>query len=112
MPQSQPLEFTTGLDGALWFTELLGHKIGRISTSGVITEVPLPNEASPSVTAGPDGALWFTEAVSACGMGRITVDGAIAEFSFPTPDSQPNDITVGPDGNLWFSERGATGLGA
>jgi virginiamycin B lyase len=37
--------------------------MGRITTSGSITEYSLPNSSSgPSgITTGPDGALWFTE---------------------------------------------------
>ena len=33
-PQSAPWEIAAGPDGALWFTELLGNKIGRITTDG------------------------------------------------------------------------------
>jgi streptogramin lyase len=36
--KSQPFAITAGPDGALWFTENIGTKIGRISTSGVITQ--------------------------------------------------------------------------
>src|SRR6266436_5523218 len=58
---SQPTAITTGPDGALWFTEQSGNKIGRITTDGVITEFPLPISGSGPVgiTTGPDGALWF-----------------------------------------------------
>ena len=54
---------TVGPDGALWFTEENGDKIGRITTAGDITEYPIPTvPAAPSeITTGPDGALWFTE---------------------------------------------------
>ena len=31
---SQPAEITVGPDGAIWFTEEGGNKIGRITTSG------------------------------------------------------------------------------
>jgi streptogramin lyase len=37
-PNSQPLGITPGPDGALWFTENEGNKIGRITTAGAITE--------------------------------------------------------------------------
>jgi virginiamycin B lyase len=37
---SGPAGITTGPDGALWFTELVG-KIGRITITGVITEFPM-----------------------------------------------------------------------
>jgi streptogramin lyase len=60
---SNPDGITAGPDGALWFTETDGNKIGRITTSGVITEFPIPTSDSQpsSITVGPDGALWFTE---------------------------------------------------
>ena len=62
---SRPFGITTGPDGALWFTEDKGNKIGRITTAGVITEFPIPtaNSGPSSITTGPDGALWFTESV-------------------------------------------------
>ena len=54
---------TAGPDGALWFTESYGNKIGRITTSGAITEYPVPTAGSGpyGITAGPDGALWFAD---------------------------------------------------
>lgn len=60
---SQPKGIASGPDGALWFTEYNTNKIGRISTSGAITEYPVISAASYpySITTGPDGALWFTE---------------------------------------------------
>jgi virginiamycin B lyase len=73
-PDAQPLGITTGPDGALWFTEascvrksgsrcVIGNKIGRITTSGQVSEFAIPSDGSGphSITAGPDGALWFTE---------------------------------------------------
>jgi serine/threonine protein kinase len=39
---SGPWEITAGPGGSLWFTECGSNKIGRISTSGSITEFPVP----------------------------------------------------------------------
>src|SRR5947209_3001595 len=60
---SQPDHIMTGPDGALWFTEFNGNKIGRVTTAGAITEFPLPtaNSGPFGITARPDGALWFTQ---------------------------------------------------
>ena len=60
---SQPSRIATGSDGALWFTEFTGNKIGRSTTAGVITEFTVPTAASQptGIASGPDGALWFTE---------------------------------------------------
>jgi virginiamycin B lyase len=102
---SQPSRIATGSDGALWFTEFTGNKIGRSTTAGVITEFTVPTAASQptAIAAGPDGALWFTEQ-AASKIGRITTAGAITEFSLPTAASGPIGITAGPDGALWFAE--------
>jgi streptogramin lyase len=52
-----PGGISAGPDGALWFTEVGGNKIGRITMSGMITEYPVPTAASnpTAITNGPDG---------------------------------------------------------
>ncbi len=104
---------TAGPDGALWFTEVGGNKIGRITTAGSVTEFAVPTAFSGPVdiTAGPDGALWFTE-FTAEKIGRITTLGAITEFPLhPTAASSPNGIAAGPDGALWFTEFNGNRIG-
>jgi streptogramin lyase len=59
--ESRPHRITAGPDGALWFTESNGNKIGRMATAGVVTEVPTRTIGPFGITVGPDGALWFTE---------------------------------------------------
>jgi streptogramin lyase len=122
-----PEAITAGPDGNLWFTvtvtNIVGEfgsnsisvsgKIGRITTSGAISEFPIPTANRPeAITAGPDGNLWFTENESGK-IGRITPTGAISEFPIPTAESRPTGITAGPDGNLWFTESniGASKIG-
>ena len=68
---AMPTAIAAGPDGALWFTGVPGE-VGRISTTGVVTEfavpeIPPPAGSSPgtagtlatltAITAGPDGAL-------------------------------------------------------
>jgi virginiamycin B lyase len=82
-PNSFPEDIAAGADGNLWFTEQLGGKIGRITTSGVITE--FGNLDSPrSITDGSDGNVWFTLSFMPM-IGRITPAGDITLF--PTPKS-------------------------
>lgn len=104
----QPYGITAGPDGALWFTERAGNRIGRISLSGAITEYLLPTAgAEPlNITAGEDGALWFTE-VAANQVGRITTAGVISEFPLLQPDSHPTGITSAPGNMIWFTQPGA-----
>ena len=61
-----------GPDGALWFTEASGSKIGRITLGGTVTEFStLTANAQPlGIVAGPDCAMWFTEG-QANQVGRI-----------------------------------------
>ncbi len=123
-----PSEIASGPDGALWFTERSCNQIGRITTSGAITEYPLPactngcNLFAPGgpspvgIAAGPDGALWFAES-GANAIGRITTSGAITIYTLPNPHAPnyfnniPESITAGADGAMWFSEAGSNNIG-
>jgi streptogramin lyase len=108
-----------GPDGALWFVETNAAQIGRITTSGTVTEFPLPAGFSLPlvISAGPDGALWFTNRVSAAlgqagfaQIGRITTSGTITEFPTPNDDGAiPLGITTGPDGAMWFVKNSLAG---
>jgi streptogramin lyase len=53
---SGPLGIAAGPDGALWFTEQSGNRIGRITTGGVFTEFPTSSSSPLGIAAGPDGA--------------------------------------------------------
>jgi streptogramin lyase len=102
---ANPSGITAGPDGALWFTEFQGNKIGRITTAGTITEYPIPTSKSApdEITVGADGALWFSEN-GGNRIGRITTAGTITEYLIPTPGAFPVGITAGPDGALWFAD--------
>jgi virginiamycin B lyase len=107
-----PISIAAGADGALWFTENTKNKIGRITTSGEITEFPIPTPGSApyGIAAGLDGNLYFTERTGNK-IGRITTSGEIAEFTVPTPGSKPQGIALGPDGAIWFTEQGVDKIG-
>jgi streptogramin lyase len=93
-----------GPDGALWFVEGYCNKIGKVTTSGVFTEYPLPvpDSAPLFIIAGPDGAMWFTESMGNS-LSRITTDGTITRFGSGN-GSNPRDLTVDHDGNIWFTK--------
>src|ERR1700722_955905 len=112
---SQPESIALGPDGALWFTETAGNKIGRITTAGAVTEYPVGGTyqtGSPwAIIVGPDGAMWFTETLGSK-IGRITTAGVITkERATPTPNSGPRGIAIGPDGAMWFTEYSANKIG-
>jgi streptogramin lyase len=112
-PGDAPMAIAVGPDGALWFTEFDGGKIGRITIKGKITEYPLPKgaHADPNgIVAGPDGALWFTDSGTDA-IGRIDTKGHVTTHRVPVAHSVPLWIAVGPDGALWFTLSAADDIG-
>ncbi|MBI4675616.1 MAG: hypothetical protein HY741_28565 [Chloroflexi bacterium] len=103
-----PGALARGTDGALWFVEMEGKRIGRITTDGKIQEFPVP--VFPyHLVFGPDGNVWFTD--SASHIGRMTLQGQTTLFEVPTDSAGLSSITVGPDNNLWFTEQGGNAVG-
>ena len=111
-----PFDITTGSDGTLWFTELLGNRIARISTDGQISEFVLPSFVSPfgvrptAIALGPDHNIWFAELLTDK-IGRITPLGVITEFALAEVGGQITDMTLGPDGAFWFTLWGTGSIG-
>ncbi|MFZ9669733.1 MAG: virginiamycin B lyase family protein, partial [Solirubrobacterales bacterium] len=96
-----------GPDGNMWFTELSGNRIGKITPAGVITEYSagITAGAAPyGIAAGPDGNMWFTER-NGNRIGKITPAGVVTEYSAGiTAGANPFGIAAGPDGNMWFTQ--------
>ena len=83
---SNPAGIAVGPDGNLWYTEYSyltkdtmvqhgGNNIGRITTSGQITEFPIPTQfaRADGIAAGPpgDNGLYFTESPNNFAYGAI-----------------------------------------
>ncbi len=103
-PSSLPIGITNGPDGALWFTEYGANKIGRISTTGAITEIATTG-VPYSIAAGPQNTMWFTQ----CGSNQIgqvaTSGGTVYEYHVPTASSGLFNIVSDPHGGFpWFTE--------
>ncbi len=107
----EPEGITSGPDGNVWFTDRHTGKIGKVTTSGTVTEYKLlSGSSSPrEITAGPskESALWFTDNDN---IGKVTTSGTITEYPLPK-ESEPVGIAVGPDGNLWFTDYHTGGTG-
>lgn len=96
-----PEGIALGPDGAMWFTNAVGHSIGRISLTGALTTYTAPGVLAPSaITTGPDGALWFVNGANS--IGRISVGGQITTLPVPGVGT-PISIAAGPDGALWVT---------
>ena len=87
-----PSAIATGPDGALWFTETVANKIGRLTAGAnpALTNefvIPTPNSQPGGITLGADGALWFTE-FAANKIGRIAPAPPFVPPS-PPPSAPP-----------------------
>jgi virginiamycin B lyase len=97
-----PYALTSGKDGAIWFTEMLANRIGRISMAGDVTEVEIQGKGRypRGIAVGPDGAIWFTHSEE---IGRLARDRKLSLYTLPSVDDLSEDICVDPNGNIWFS---------
>lgn len=112
LPEGSRAQSLVAGDGALWFTDAGDNKIGRMSTTGSVTEfaVSTPNAGLTGICQGPDGRLWFLEG-AANKVAAVTTAGSFHEFAIPTAYSGAFGIVAGPDGALWFTEGAANTIG-
>jgi sugar lactone lactonase YvrE len=107
-----PGSIVSGADGALWYSEFtpgapgddLARKgfLGRITTSGVATELPIdPNVSIDQVAAGSDGAIWYVAYPDQTGaFGRIAPSGEVKMFS--TGGNAQIYLIAAVSGALWL----------
>jgi virginiamycin B lyase len=111
-----PIDLTRGPDGALWFTEEFGHKVGRVTMAGVSTEFAVPGSSAPgaqslpwAITAGADGNLWFSDVATFDeAIDYITTSGTVTRHSIKSGSNTRSlfSMVSGPDGNLWAVDAG------
>lgn len=117
-----PQGFAVGKDGAIWFSESYAG-LGRITTSGEITEIRVPSSIGygflGNITVAADGTLWMADLdnsdngyflpddtyVPAPGqlLSYNPNSGQWTAYSTPT-GADVNNLTLGPDGAVWFTE--------
>ena len=104
-----PSSITNGPDGNVWFGEQNGHKIGKVTPAGVVTEyTPTTTASIGGLTSGPDGNVWFTE-LNVGKVGKINpITYALTEYA---GGNTPSGITTGYDGDLWFADFNPAGGG-
>jgi virginiamycin B lyase len=108
---STPIYIASGC-GGMYFTELDGSRIGRITNAGRITEYRTPTPHSRPIAVAPRGCkVWFSEEAG----GHFGVLDArthrIREYPLPHPTDQLAALAFDPRGNLWlqFKEPDAFG---
>ncbi len=104
---AHPHDPAVGGDGALWFTEQLQNKIGRVDPkTGAFKEYPLKVEDSGphGLVADSSGNIWFT----GNGKGYIgKLDprtGAVTEYKMPDAKAEdPHTPVFDGRGIMWFT---------
>src|SRR4051812_36481072 len=90
---AQPTGIASGPDG-IWFTETAKNQIGRVTTTGVMSEWKgFTHDKPTGITAGPDGNLWYAAAGRGGAIGRIRPAGTYIEFTTGLSGA-PEDITL------------------
>ena len=101
-------------EGSVYFTEITGGRISRLSPQGEVEVVASTGGGPNGATLGPDGALWVTqnggmtrEGRATAGIQRVTLEGAVTMFVTEVGGvtlEGPNDLAFGPDGRLYFTD--------
>lgn len=100
----QPTKLTIGADKNLWFTEFNGPNIGKITTSGSVTEYNVGAGGNNfGIAAGSDGRIWFTDSANHR-IGAINTDGSGVQYYSVGSGSPAEIASRSQDGNLYFTE--------
>lgn len=120
-PDGFPERLTVARDGAVWFTDPQGGRIGRIfpdHDKADYYSVPTPKSGPAGIAAARDGSIWFTE--HAANQIAIFVPPGADRPSpghhgfkeFPLPQGGgPAGIVAAADGSLWFAENSGNRIG-
>ena len=115
-PGSFPFRITTDSQGRVWFTELLGNRIGSYDPSaGKLEEYSVPSQfAGPAdLTFDNHGTLWFSEAYNESITRFDPRTDAFHEYHFYAIDANqyvgsPVGLAVTPDGIIWVADHGGS----
>ena len=107
---SGPYVITSGPDANLWYASIGTNKVGKITTSGTITEYAAGGGEPRGIVSGPDKNIWFTEHLTR-DIDHITTSGGLTVYALPKASASSFGIAVGPDGNMWFTEEGTKEIG-
>jgi virginiamycin B lyase len=107
-----PTMIVQGPDGALWFTENNAAQLGRLSTSGTITEYPLaPAKSATALVVGLDNNFYFADPVQNKFGQFNPLTLKVTEFNIPAQNATPGNMTIGSDSLIYMTEQGANKIG-
>jgi virginiamycin B lyase len=107
---SSPSDIAVDAQGAVWFLEFRGNKLGRFQ-NGKFEEVELGQEnvGPTGLSIAPDGAVWFGM-LRQGSLGRYR-DGRIVRFRLPRERARPYSVAADGAGNVWYTDiTGVVGM--
>ena len=112
---SRPHDPALAPDGALWFTEQLANKLGRLDpATGQIKEFPLKTaDSGPhGLVSDHEGDIWFTANFKGY-IGKLNPKtGDITEYRMPdSRASDPHTPVFDENGILWFTVQNSNFVG-
>jgi len=112
---AHPHDPAVGTDGALWFTEQMVNKIGRLDPrSGAFKEFALKveNSGPHGLVADREGNIWFTGNFAAY-IGKLDPrTGTVTEYKMPESGiDDPHTPVFDAQGLLWFTAQVANVVG-
>lgn len=111
---SFPMRLVVDDQNRIWFTELLGNKIGVYDQSKKqLTEYPVPTNASgpADLTFNRNGVLWFTETYARnlaefFPQNQSFVQYPLGNASASQIVSSPFGVAIDNQGNVWVADHG------
>ena len=112
---AHPHDPAVGADGALWFTEQMQNKIGRVDPmTGAFKEFPLKvdNSGPHGLVADREGNIWFTGNFAHY-IGKLDPNtGDVKEYKMPDPKAEdPHSLVFDGNGILWFTVQAGNFVG-
>src|SRR6202022_4012846 len=113
---AHPHDPAVGPDGALWFTEQMSNKMGRLDpATGTFKEFALvegKNSGPHGLVADKDGNIWYT-ANFAGYIGKLDPrTGKVTEYKMPDESvDDPHTAVFDARGILWFTAQGGNAVG-
>jgi virginiamycin B lyase len=113
---AHPHDPAVGPDGALWFTEQMANKLGRLDPkTGNFREYPLvygKNSGPHGLVADANGNIWYTANFGGY-IGKLDPrTGDVTEFRMPSEKvDDPHTAVFDAQGTLWFTAQGGNAVG-
>jgi virginiamycin B lyase len=112
---AHPHDPAVGADGALWFTEQMQNKIGRLDpATGQFKEFPLKVTYSGphGLVADREGNIWFTGNFAHY-IGKLDPKtGEVTEYKMPDAKAEdPHTAAFDANGVLWFTVQAGNFVG-